>query len=136
MPINAWIKEEQSIDLVDTSFSTLTNPGSVVDKGLSTLGIGTKDAMGPEERYWIDMGTTILGLNKKYRDSSWVEKQTEASVIHLRNFVKLFVNRTGKNREDVISCLGFLGGAYESGKFPKGCDFSPDYLRKLCNKPT
>jgi predicted phosphodiesterase len=137
IPINDWIKEEQAIDLIDASFSTLKlQQGNLIDKGLSSLGLGSKDAMGQEERYWIDMGATILGLNKKYRESSWVDKQTEASTRHLRDFVKLFVDRTGNNRDDVTSCLGLLAGAYENGKFPKGCDFNPDYLRKLCNKPT
>jgi len=137
VPINEWIKEEKSVDLIDASVSTLTlQPGNLLEKGFSTLGLGPKDAMGPEERYRIDMGAMILGLNKKYRESSWIDKQTEASTRHLRNFVKLFVDRTGNNRDDVISCLGFLAGAYECGKFPKGCDFNPGYLKKLCNKPT
>ena len=137
VPINEWIEEEKSVDLIDASVSTLTlQPGNLLEKGFSTLGLGPKDAMGPEERYRIDMGAMILGLNKKYRGSSWQEEQTEASVRHLRSFVKLFVDRTGSNRDDVISCLGFLAGAYECGKFPKGCDFNPVYLKKLCNKPT
>jgi len=135
--INEWIKDEQSVDLIDASFSTLTlQPGNLLDKGFSTLGLGPKDAMGPEERYRIDMGAMVLGLNKKYREGGWEDKQTEASARHLKNFVKLFVDRTGNNRDDVISCLGFLAGAYECGKFPKGCDFNPSYLKKLCNKPT
>jgi len=135
--INDWIKEEQSVDLTDASFSTLTlQPGNLLDKGFSILGLGPKDAMGPEERYRIDMGAMILGLNKKYRESGWEDKQTEASARHLRDFVKLFVDRTGNNRDDIISCLGFLAGAYECGKFPKGCDFNLSYLKKLCNKPT
>jgi hypothetical protein len=107
----------------------------LLDKGFSTLGLKKKDAIGPEERYRIDMGAMILGLNKKYREDGWEDKQTEASDRHLRNFVKLFVNRTGNNRDDVISCLAFLAGAYECGKFPRGCDFNLSYLKKLCNNP-
>ena len=137
IPINEWIKEEKSIDLIDASFSTLRlQQGNLIDKGFSTLGLGPKDAMGQEERYWIDMGATILGLNKKYRKDGWIDKQTEASARHLKKFVKLFVDRTGNNRDEVSSCLGFLAGAYECGKFPKGCDFNQKYLKKICNKPT
>lgn len=135
-PMNEWIREKQSIDWIDASFSTLTlQSGNLLDKGFSTLGLKKKDAIGPEERYRIDMGAMILGLNKKYREDGWEDKQTEASDRHLRNFVKLFVNRTGNNRDDVISCLAFLAGAYECGKFPRGCDFNLSYLKKLCNNP-
>ncbi len=135
-PKDEWIKEEKSVDLIDSSFKTLSQqPGNLLDKGFSALGFKQKGAMGPEERYRIAMGATILGLNKKYREDGWEEKQTEASARHLRNFVKLFVKRTGNNRDDVISCLGFLAGAYECGKFPKGCDFNQSYLKKLCNNP-
>jgi hypothetical protein len=135
-PINKWLKEEQSVDLIDATFSTLTlQPGNLLEKGFSTLGLKKKDAMGQEERYRIYMGATILGLNKKYREDGWKEKQTEASASHLRNFVKLFADSMGGNSDDVISCLGFLAGAYESGKLPSGCDFSLSYLKKLCDKP-
>jgi hypothetical protein len=135
-PMDEWIKEEESVDLIDASFSTLRlQSGNLLEVGLSTLGLKQKSAMEPEERYRIDMGATILGLNKKYRDKNWEDKQTEASAGHLRNFVKLFVDRTGNNRDDVISCLGFLAGAYECGKLPKSCDFKPSYLKKLCNNP-
>ena len=81
------------------------------------------------------MGSTILGLNKMYKNTGWDDKQTEASAEHLSNFINLFVDRTGNNRDDVISCLGFLAGAYECGKFPKDCDFNPGYLKKLCDNP-
>ncbi len=132
-----WVREERSVDLIDTSFSTLTlRRGNVLDQGFSALGLGRRSAMTPEERYRIDVGATMLGLNKAYRRDAWGDEQTEASARHVENFVALFVSRTGNNRDDVISCLGFLAGAYESGKFPKGCDFNLDYLRKLCKKPT
>jgi predicted phosphodiesterase len=135
-PINEWIKEEQSIDLIESSFSTLTlQPGNLIEKGFSTLGIKPKDALEQEDRYKIYIGATILGLNKKYREDGWKEKQTQASATHLRNFVELFANQTGNNRDDIIACLGFLAGAYEGGKFPSGCDFSLSYLKKLCDKP-
>jgi hypothetical protein len=135
-PMNEWIREEQSIDWIDASFSTLTlQPGNLLDKGFSTLGLKKKDAIGPEERYRIYLGSTILGLNKKYREDGWKEKQTEVSDRHSRNFVNLFVDRTGNNRDDVISCLAFLAGAYECGKLPKGCDFSLSYLKKLYDNP-
>ena len=135
-PMDEWIKEEKSVDLVDSTVKTLRlQPGNLLEKGFSAIGLKQKSAMGPEERYWLDVGATILGLNKKYREAGWEDKQTDASDGHLRNFVKLFVNRTGDNRDDVISCLGFLAGAYESGKLPKGCDFNQSYLKKLCDKP-
>jgi predicted phosphodiesterase len=135
-PINEWTKEEQSVDLIDASFSTLTlQRGNLLDKGFSALGLKAKDALGQEERYRIYVGATILGLNKKYRDDRWQEKQTEASTSHLRNFVKLFADSMGGHSDDIISCLGFLSGAYESGKLPSGCDFSLSYLKRLCDKP-
>ena len=135
-PMDEWIKEERSIDLVDASLSTVTlQPGNLLDKGFSTLGLKQKSAMTAEERYRIDVGATLLGLNKAYRDDRWGDKQTEASARHVRNFVQLFVSRTGNNRDDVISCLALLAGAYECGKLPKGCDFNRSYLKKLCNSP-
>jgi hypothetical protein len=135
-PMNEWAREEQSIDLIGASISTLTlQPGNLLEKGFSTLGLKPKDALGQEERYGVYMGATILGLNKKYRDDGWKEKQTEASANHLKNFVKLFADSMGGNTDDVISCLGFLAGAYESGKLPSGCDFSLSYLKKLCDNP-
>ena len=136
IPMDEWIKEEKSLDLLDASVSTLTlQQGNLLDKGLSTLGLGRKSAMAPEARYRIAVGATILGLNKKYREDTWGDKQTEASAKHLRDFVTLFVNRTGNNRDDVISCLGLLAGAYECGKVPKGCDFNLSYLKALCDNP-
>ncbi len=135
--MDAWLKEERSIDLIDTSLSTLTlQRGNVLDKGVSALGLGRKSAMTPEERYRIDVGATILGLNKAYRQAAWGDEQTEASARHVRDFVELFVGRTGSSRDDIISCLGLLAGAYECGKVPDGCDFNLDYLRKLCKDPT
>ncbi len=135
--MDAWLKEERSIDLIDTSLSTLTlQRGNVLDKGVSALGLGRKSAMTPEERYRIDVGATILGLNKAYRQAAWGDEQTEASARHVTNFVELLVGRTGSSRDDVISCLGLLAGAYECGKVPEGCDFNVDYLRKLCKDPT
>jgi hypothetical protein len=136
MPMNEWIKEEKSVDLIDASISTLTlQQGNLLEKGFSALGFKAKDALGQEERYRIYMGATILGLNKKYREDLWQEKQTEASASHLRNFVKTFADSMGGNSDDIISCLGFLSGAYECGKLPSGCDFSHSYLKRLCDKP-
>ncbi len=134
--MDEWLKEERSVDLIDTTVSTLKlQPGNLIDKGFSTLGLKNKSAMTTEEKYQIYMGAAILGLNKTYQKQGWEDKQTQASAEHLRNFIKLFVNRTGNNRDDVISCLGFLAGAYEGGKFPRDFDFNPSYLKKLCNNP-
>jgi hypothetical protein len=135
-PLNEWIKEEQSIDLIGASISTLTlQPGNLLEKGFSAFGLKPKDGLGQQERYRIYLGATILGLNKKYREDGWVEKQTDASVRHLRNFIKLFVDRNKYDSEDVFACLGFLTGAYECGKLPSGCDFSLSYLKQLCDNP-
>jgi hypothetical protein len=133
-PMDDWLKEEQSVDLVDQTFSTIKQPGNLLDTGFSALGL-KKSTMTTEEKYQVYMGSTILGLNKMYKNTGWDDKQTEASAEHLSNFIKLFVGRTGNNRDDVISCLGFLAGAYECGKFPKDCDFNPGYLKKLCDNP-
>jgi len=135
--MDEWLKEEQSVDLIDSTFSTIKlQPGNLIDKGFSTLGLKNKSAMTTEEKYQIYMGAAILGLNKIYQKAGWEDKQTEASAEHWRNFIKLFVDRTANDRDDVISCLGFLAGAYECGKIPRGCDFNPSYLKKLCNNPT
>ncbi len=135
IPLDAWIKDQQSVDLIDTGLSTLTlQPGNVLEQGLSALGL-RQSAMTPEERYHVDVGATVLGLNKTYREAAWGDQQTEASDRHMRNFVKLFVSRTGSNRDDVIACLGLLAGAYECGNVPKGCDFNLSYLKKLCSEP-
>jgi predicted phosphodiesterase len=88
-----------------------------------------------EKVYWIDVGATILGINKSYQQDGWTDLQTEASDQHLRNFVNEFVDRTGSNRADVISYLGLLSGAYENGLLPVKCDFGPECLKRLCTDP-
>lgn len=88
---------------------------------------------GTEPRDWKDIGASILGLNKKYQEDCWGEKQNEASERHLRKFVTDFVESTESNRADVIAFLGLIAGAYEEEKIPDDCDFSLSYLKKLCN---
>jgi hypothetical protein len=98
---------------------------------------GLKDeGLSDEDRYWIDVGVMILGISKAYRNEAWGDAQTKASEWHLRHFIDLFIDRTGRDRDDVISYLGLLTGAYENGLLSgKKSDFSPDSLRKLCTDP-
>jgi uncharacterized protein YktA (UPF0223 family) len=46
-----------------------------------------------------------------------------------------FVSRTGSNREDVLSFLGLIAGAYEKGLLVGKFDLSPERFKKLCNNP-
>jgi len=85
--------------------------------------------------YWFDVGATILGLNRKYLEETWQDQQTDASARHLKTFVNEFVSRTGSNREEVISFLGLLSGAYERGLLANKFDLSPERFEKLCNNP-
>jgi hypothetical protein len=91
--------------------------------------------MSDEDRYWIGVGSMILGMNKAYRDEAWSDAQTEASESHLRDFIDRFIERTGSNRDEVISYLGLLSGAYENGLLSDKSDFSPDSLKELCTDP-
>ena len=50
-------------------------------------GLLKKQETDQEKLYWIDIGATILGLNKKYRQAGWSDPQTEASDRNLRDFV-------------------------------------------------
>ncbi|MHC4718610.1 MAG: hypothetical protein ACYS5V_16695, partial [Planctomycetota bacterium] len=85
--------------------------------------------------YWVEVGATILGINKAYRNEAWSYAQTETSEEHLRLFIDLFVDRTGTDREEVISYLGLLTGAYEIGLLSGNSDFSLKSLRRLCTDP-
>lgn len=91
----------------------------------------------PKEKtksYCIYIGATMLGLNKEYRQFDWKDEQSEASAENLRKFIKNFKAKAKyKNykRADIISCLGFLAGAYEDNVIPPKCDFSPKYLTKI-----
>jgi hypothetical protein len=83
----------------------------------------------------VDVGATIMGLNRKYIEETWQDQQTDASARHLRAFVDEFVSRTGSNREDVLSFLGLIAGAYEKGLLVDKFDLSPERFKKLCNIP-
>ena len=91
--------------------------------------------MSDEDRYWIGVGSMILGMNKAYRDEAWSDAQTEASESHLRDFIDRFIERTGSNRDEVISYLGLLSGAYENGLLSDKTDYSLDSLKQLCTDP-
>ena len=110
--------------------------GGVLNVGTSFLGGLRKENMrAQEDSYWIDVGATILGLNKKYQEEAWKDQQTDASANHLITFADQFVSRTGSNREEALSFLGLLAGAYENELLPGKCDLSPECLKKLCAVP-
>jgi|GEM_PF-1722763 len=118
--LDEWTKEFQKTELLDILPSLLD---ALTDK---------KSSLSQEDRYWIDVGATILGMSKRYRQKNWTDPHTVASEEHLRNFVNAYVSRTGSKRADVISYLGLLAGAYENGLLPARCDFSPKCLKNLC----
>ncbi|MHC4127548.1 MAG: hypothetical protein ACYSUA_05140 [Planctomycetota bacterium] len=120
-PMDEWIEEAET-------------------EGRGWLAIGgmlglNKKGMSYEDRYWVEVGATILGINKAYRNEAWSYAQTETSEEHLRLFIDLFVDRTGTDREEVISYLGLLTGAYEIGLLSGNSDFSLKSLRRLCTDP-
>lgn len=120
--LDEWVKEEQSSGLMELPSSLLG-------------GLLKKQDTDKEKLYWIDIGATLLGLNKKYRQAGWTDPQTEASDRNLRDFVNEYITRTGSNRDDVIAYLGLLSGAYESGVLPGKCDFGPECLKQVCTQP-
>lgn len=114
----------------------MTQPQGIIETGTSLVGgLLNMKAKGKDNGYWIDVGATILGLNKRYQHETWKDPQTEASVNHIKTFVEQFVNRTGSNRQEVIAFLGFLAGAYEKELLPGKNNFSPESLKKLCMDP-
>jgi hypothetical protein len=122
--MNEWLKEKGK------------RSGDLLDIGSSLLGgLREQKAKVQVDCYWFDVGATILGLNKKYIEETWQDQQTNASAVHLRTFVEQFVSRTGSNREEVLSFLGLLAGAYERGLLVDKFDLSPERFKKLCNNP-
>ncbi|MBN1126397.1 MAG: metallophosphoesterase [Sedimentisphaerales bacterium] len=120
--LNTWSKE--------------ANDGGLLDIGSSLLGGLMKEKSKSEvDSYWIDVGAMILGLNKKYRQEAWGDPQTTAAAQHIRTFTDQFIRRTGSNREEVISLLGLLAGAYEKELLPGKYDLSPESLKKLAAFP-
>jgi hypothetical protein len=90
-------------------------------------------AVPSEKQYWIDVGATVLGLNKTYRDLAWGDEQTEASARHLRQFIAEYLHRhPSEGRSEVVTYLGLLAGAYESDVVSGHFDYSPESLRRLC----
>lgn len=88
---------------------------------------------GTDARDWMDIGASILGLNKTYREECWGMEQDEASERHLSKFVNHLVDGTGSNWDDVIAFLGLIAGAYEDEKIPDDCEFNLSCWKKLCN---
>ena len=110
--------------------------GVVMDIGVPLIeGLFKGNKMSEEDSYWIDVGATILGLNRKYIEDAWQDQQTNASVVDLSAFVAQFISRTGSNREEVLSFLGLLAGAYENKLLPGKCDLDPQCLKELCRVP-
>jgi hypothetical protein len=122
--IDEWLKEKRkrSVDLLGI--------GSAMLGGLSDQKTKTQ-----VDCYWFDVGSTIMGLNRKYVEDAWQDEQTNASVAHLRTFIEEFIMRSGSNREDVLAFLGLISGAYENGLFADKSDLSPELFKKLCNNP-
>jgi hypothetical protein len=122
--MNEWLKERAKLS------------GDLMDMGTSMLA-SFRDQRTKEQLncYCFDVGSTILGLNRKYIDDAWQDQQTDAADTHLKAFVDEFVSRTGSNREDVLSFLGLIAGAYEGGLLGDKLDLSPERFKKLCNIP-
>jgi hypothetical protein len=122
--MNEWLKEKGKLS------------GDLVDMGKSMLA-SFRDQRTKEQLncYCFEVGSTILGLNRKYIEDAWQDQQTDAAELHLRKFVDEFVRRTGSNREEVLSFLGLISGAYEGGLFGDGFDLSPERFKKLCSIP-
>jgi hypothetical protein len=118
----AWAKKAQSGGLLDIPGSLLSG----LQKAKPKTGI---------DPYWMDVGATILGLNKMYQEEAWKDPETEVAVRHLKTFVDQFISSTGSNREEVITCLGLLSGAYEKETLPGKYDFGPESMKKLCADP-
>jgi hypothetical protein len=122
--MNEWLKERGKLS------------GDLMDMGTSMLA-SFRDQRTKEQAacYRFEVGSTILGLNRKYIEEAWQDQQTDAAARHLRAFVDEFVSRTGSNREEVLSFLGLIAGAYEGGLLGDKFDLSPERFKKLCNNP-
>lgn len=83
------------------------------------------------ESDWIAVGASLLGMDKKYQQDYWTEKQSEASEKHLRAFIDKFIKDTGYNRADTVALLGLITGAYEKQKITKKTDLNNTTLNKL-----
>lgn len=117
-----WTKKKKSGGLLDLPGALLSG----LQKPASRSGI---------DPYWMDVGATVLGLNKIYQEEAWKDPETEVAVRHLKTFVEQFISRTGSDRAQVITCLGLLSGAYENQTLPGKCDFGPESMEKLCAEP-
>lgn len=86
------------------------------------------------ESDWCQIGASVLGMNKKYQEDCWGEKQSEASERHLRAFISEFVTDTGSNRSEVVALLGLITGSYEKGKIPTRSGLTANSLKKICER--
>jgi predicted MPP superfamily phosphohydrolase len=99
--------------------------------GVSGVLGGKKSQITDDKAYWIEIGATILGLNKKYVEEAWKDPQTEASARHIRHFTEQFISRTGNSRDEVIAFLGLVSGAYESDLLPGKDGLTLAHLEEL-----
>ena len=97
-------------------------------------GLG-KSGLTLDERYWIDTGAMMLGLNKRYREEAWGDDHTLAAAQVMQEFMSTYVGLTGADRRNVVAGLGLLASAYESGAITIKFDFSPKSLRRLYEDP-
>jgi DNA repair exonuclease SbcCD nuclease subunit len=111
--------------------------GVLPDVGSALSGVlgGKEKVITDEDAYWIEVGATILGLNKKYLEEAWKDPQTEAAARHIKAFTEQFITSTGSKRDEALAFLGLLAGAYEDELLPEQCDLSPKCLEKLASDP-
>lgn len=106
----------------------------VVSDVLSGVGglLGAKPKAPAENtEYWVEVGATILGLNKRYQLDAWKDPQTVASANHLRTFIDQFILATNSERREVLAFLGLLSGAYECDLLPGKDGLTLAHLEKL-----
>jgi hypothetical protein len=122
--LNQWLDKPKQND------SLLGLPASLLS------GLQKKPSAADRIRhYWIDVGAMILGLNKTYRLEAWTDEHTLASALHLQDFITRCISRTGRDRSDIVTCLGLLAGAYENDLLPETFSVDMPDLKKLCTTP-
>jgi len=122
--LNEWLKVNNKLSI------DVMNIGSSMLKGSNE-----KKTMAQTQCYNFDAGATILGLNRKYIEENWKDEQTDAAMAHLKGFMEQFINSTGTNREEVLSFLGLIAGAYEKGVLFEKLDLSPLRFEQLSMVP-
>ncbi|MCE5185966.1 MAG: metallophosphoesterase [Planctomycetaceae bacterium] len=119
--------DEWSAQNKDFSLPIVTD----VLSGVSGMLVKKDNRMTEDDAYCIEVGATVLGLNKRYQHEAWKDPQTEAAAKHARSFVDQFVAATGSSRDDVIAFLGLLAGAYECDLLPGKTGLTPAALEEV-----